>query len=1631
MTTPTPPAVSPYPSLSVASNKSGALNDPPHPKVAAAIDAWKRKLLDLTKRNRALNFKVAKVSTVMIVDKQPAQVFNRLYLREQSMQFKALPEPADGDAKVAPDRESLESAQEDEESDTESTPTGRKNNVYAGRMLDTAQADGLLQTASYSEQLEKGLRRIDERARLTIEEQGVNTLFLALGMLYYTESEDSELVLRAPLILLPVVLKRKSALAGFTVSATDDDPLVNAALAEYLRQSFGIALPELPDSEAMPEDYDLNDWLVAATDAIRFKSRWVVKTEIYLGHFSFQKFVMYKDLEANAPALAVHRLIGLVTGGLMSEDGTGGMPSDIREMDLDRDYAPENTCQVVDADSSQLRAIAAAARNHDLVLEGPPGTGKSQTITNLIAQALAAGKTVLFVAEKMAALQVVHSRLVEAGLGECCLELHSTKANKRAVVDELARSLDVSLAPAASDRGASQRIGAVRSTLTEYVRALHAPYGMLNTSPFAAYGVLARVYAAPRIKYDGPVESLTRAEVDQAERALNDLSASAAQIGIPALHPWRDAAKAFFSEDDLDATRELGNDLVARVGDLRQRADHMAAAFGVPPVTSFSAVGTLSTVATVIASSPGAPAAVLASEMWDSPPLEATALIARGRTLVQLRARVAKRFTKSVLDRTHASDISYVEQRAHGFAAFAAFFDGRFRATKKRWMSYRLPSFRGSLIEQATELKYVDRLMMERKALESADASGRAMFGALWRGEDSSADALDSYLEWVCEFRRVFRKYQLSERAIQLAAQPSPDVSALRSLSSACADAADVLVRLQRAVGWPDNYLMEAGFADIGERVADLVRRVAEGPRWAAFDAAREAVAQGPAACLLPAVLSGEVACADLPKAFLRAFYSRWVSAAVNSREQLARFHTLLHEERLEEFRSLDKRVLLENRTALIRQVRDRVQQQVRRTEVQPAMQFLRKQMARQRGLAPLRRTIKVAGPAIRAIKPCLMMSPLTVAQYLGGEASSFDLVIFDEASQLPAEDAAGAILRGKQLIVVGDPKQLPPTNFFNVLGDQGASALADDGTPLYEDSESILEEFLGVGLPSTRLKWHYRSAHESLIHFSNTSFYDSDLYTFPSVETSTGTYGLQFEFVSQGVYEGKGLNNAEAKRVADAVVTFAKEQATRGDAGEPEWSLGVGTFNMRQQLAIQDELEQRRRNDPSLEPFFASHNERFFVKNLENIQGDERDVIFLSVTYAKGPDGKLRQNFGPLNGENGWRRLNVLVTRARRRMRVFSSMHGDEISASSTTSYGARLLREFLLYAERGHLESATASLSADTESPFEQDILGELVRRGFNVVHQVGVAGYRIDLGVLDEACPGRFLCGIECDGVAYHSSESARDRDRLRQQVLEKRGWTILRVWSTDFFKDRAGQIERLVGLIETCQQRAASSRHDTEIVVEPASLGPSLTPASIINSQVFEVGPASRTDDGSSYRQPVAAPYVFAAGQGKYAGQDITIASLDVLTRAILHVVTVESPIHSDDLMARVVGMWSTKAGRRIAANVGRVCVQAERAGLIRHRGDYFWNVAETCVVRSRAGTQIPGDRIASKEYEAAIREVLAAGHVLSRSELTSEVRSVFGFNRTGALLDAAIGAVIDRMLAEVTLGEVSTGIRLRP
>ena len=432
-------------------------------------------------------------------------------------------------------------------------------------------------------------------------------------------------------------------------------------------------------------------------------------------------------------------------------------------------------------------------------------------------------------------------------------------------------------------------------------------------------------------------------------------------------------------------------------------------------------------------------------------------------------------------------------------------------------------------------------------------------------------------------------------------------------------------------------------------------------------------------------------------------------------------------------------------------------------------------------------------------------MSPISVSQFLAPEAMKFDLVLFDEASQIVPEDAIGAIYRGKYIVVAGDSKQLPPTSFFQkaFFDDDEWDELNDEGLECFD---SILDICTGIGLPENTLRWHYRSKHEDLIAFSNHRFYDDKLITFPSAIAKHDCFGVKFVRVRDGIYYrgGRRDNPKEAEEVANLVFEHFTNY--------PHKTLGVVAFSIAQKEAIDDAIELKRKERPEYEGFFKEDRlEGFFVKNLENVQGDERDVIIFSIGYARDERGQLTMNFGPLNKQGGERRLNVAITRAREKIILVSSIRAsDMVLDSIRNTPGVLTLYHYLDYAERGPVSlQLTNANGGEFESPLEQEVAGEIRRLGYDVVPQVGCSGYRIDLGVIDPANPGSFILGIECDGATYHSSYSARDRDRLREQILKQLGWKIYRIWSPSWVSRREVEISKLRQALQEAKSQTSTS------------------------------------------------------------------------------------------------------------------------------------------------------------------------------------------------------------------------------
>lgn len=539
-----------------------------------------------------------------------------------------------------------------------------------------------------------------------------------------------------------------------------------------------------------------------------------------------------------------------------------------------------------------------------------------------------------------------------------------------------------------------------------------------------------------------------------------------------------------------------------------------------------------------------------------------------------------------------------------------------------------------------------------------------------------------------------------------------------------------------------------------------------------------------------------------LAAAFDRVLYRALARSAFARHPELDRFTGLGQDEARARFKALDRQATELRRTWLASHLANcRVPKGngVGRKSDYTESALIMLELGKQKRHIPIRQLLDRAGAAILALKPCFMMSPLSVSQYLKPGGLRFDLLVIDEASQMRPEDAVGAIARSRQLVVVGDPKQLPPTSFFARM-DGGAD---DDETEDEQvDAESILDLAQAVFRPMRRLRWHYRSRHGSLVAFSNHEFYGGDLIVFPSPAGAGANQGVTATKL-QGVYKAR-TNLVEVAAVCDAAVEHMR--------CHPGRSLGIATMNLVQRDLIAQEMDRRATLHPDVEEYrerWAGTLERFFVKNLENVQGDERDVIFVSTVFGPSePGGRVRQVFGPINGRAGHRRLNVLFTRARQRVHLFTSMTSDDVLAGPDSPRGAQVLKAYLAYATTGRLDAGKVT-GQDADSDFKMFVRNRLRQAGFESVPQVGVAGFFIDLAVRDPDGPGSFLLGLECDGASYHATRSARDRDILRQEVLEGLGWTIHRVWSPDWFRDPAGQTRKLITSIEGVRRARLAS------------------------------------------------------------------------------------------------------------------------------------------------------------------------------------------------------------------------------
>ena len=1531
---------------------------------------------------------------------------------------------------------------------------------------DARHIDDKLQTSLTSEKLQKRLLKMYYDARTFEEEQGVNILFAAIGFLKWTEPDKPETERYAPLILVPVSLSRRSAGSKFRVRYNEEEIITNLSLQEKLKVEFDLTIPAISDDD----DWTPDDYFAEVEAVIQDVDGWeVLRNDIVMWFFSFSKFLMYRDLQTeNWPAnksIEQHPLVqSLLTSGFQSQ------PPILEEGEhLDRVLDPLTTIHVTDADSSQSVAIEEIRQGRNLVIQGPPGTGKSQTITNLIGAAVKEGRKVLFVAEKMAALEVVKRRLDALGIGITCLELHSHKASKRSVLRELDETLRLGRPNVGDVEGLADELRSVRDELNQHAESMCTELEPSSVTPFQAIGELVRLrkkeLAPPIFNLPAALDWDANAFKERVG-ALQDLVDHLANIGNPKLHTWRGVQLGTILPTDQNRIQTASRELLESFNRLRAAVRSLCEPLKTTQALNQTEVEALVSLAKILAAMPDLDRDALMADEWQTKRNQIVELVDSGKELESIETQLEGVFAELAWD----EDVREIRMaiNSHGESFFLLrWINGDYRQAISRFKGLLAGPNPGSTSERVALL---DKLMSGQKIRQQIIADdergriGQRAFGKHWRATSSDWDQLQGICDWeaACQTAVVSQSptdQDADHRALAVSISDASQLTGLadqvvQQLNSWQADFEQFceLVQLNTADAFVQP-LNDESFGNLLSKFTGWANDIESITHWIDYRRRWQNLGELSLIELAAEIHAGRLPADEVIDQFDLKYYDEMTRAAFERFPHLAEFNGTTHENLLASFAQLDRDRMLLARREVARVHYDGMP--VNAANI-GQVGIVRREIQKKRRHLALRRLLRDAGRAVQAIKPVFMMSPTSIAQFLEPGRLHFDLLVIDEASQVPPVDALGAIARADQIVVVGDDKQLPPTRFFQRTSDDDGSEAENHDEFQAGNMESILSLCAAQNVSQRMLRWHYRSRHHSLIEVSNKEFYNEQLYVIPSPEKNSPELGLKHRFVENGVFDrgASATNQIEASAVVDAVLEHVQSCPSR--------TLGVGTFSVSQRDAVLDELERRRREHPEFESFFSSDSyEPFFVKNLENIQGDERDVIFISVGYAKDDNGKLTMNFGPLNNEGGERRLNVLITRARSRCEVFASFRSTDIDLNRTNARGTESLKTFLRHAERNSnpIETSKQEVAASSYSEqFESEVASQLSERGYLVEQHVGTTGLFVDVAIEDPAEDDRFFMGIECDGPDYQSARTARDRDRIRFDVLKRQGWNIDRVWSIDWLHRPQEQLQRLIDRatsisppigndVETLSEADEKSAAETRTDSQSEDGDPT---DDQIDEQAEDAGETqtntkSETPDASKFgdeieRSEQAANFVNPCGVIDYVVADFSVEASDAvhelpskkIQNTILRVVKIEGPVHLDEVSRRVASLYGLKrTSSRVTETVQSHVAEMAAAATI-HQTDEFVSIVDAPVRirdRSKVTHLRKTELIALSEIRVGVQAIIEAHFGATQEDAIIETGRLFGFSATSSQLRERIAGQVEAMLDSEMLVEMDSWLHV--
>lgn len=1320
------------------------MNNAVTPEIKQKIKTWKDRLADLSKRNRLLYFKKDKSPTIEISNPESISIL-----------FEAL--------------------------------TGEEPRPLLIDKLETRQS-GAERT--------KSLKKLRKEANALMKEKGVNSLFIAIGTLTWSVTEKSKEFISSPILLIAVELRKTPRKEEYTLYSTEEGVSLNPVLVQKLSADFGITLPE-SESE-IDQDLGYDELLDRVRQAVAVeRPNWTVENTAYISLFQRTKAAMIQDierLEQDEKIIATHPILQALAGNWTVYESS--IPQTLNARELDELVDPESVFQVLEADSSQQVVIEAAKAGLSFVVQGPPGTGKSQTIVNIIAELIGAKKRVLLVSEKETALEVVFNRLKDCGLEDACLNLHHrTTTNKKDFYQHLNKTASQLEKRHESQEQSSlfHKLRRCHQTLHDHPVRLHQKQQNLNKSAFELYGELLRLKQAKiptlLLQDEESKEQLLEFTLSNVEE-WSDLQLLEARESLRKLSVFlqffRGEQTTVWTRSQLkDFPFEVRSEFSEGIENLRrgiQIAERVRVQLGellggetsstLAELTAlYSAVSHVVTVPPVPEGWPRGTDVRTLHQLFSDLEGDVNAI----RT-----SPIRAKYSSAILDLNLPALLKRY-QNSRGFFCFlrCAYWQVRISTLKCRIVKGRV-----SDEELISDLKQAVHHQELRDKLRDPAYEARLVFRPFFSTEQPDLDGIRRALDWLIKLQQ----HSLDTEKVAVAISSLDSRQELERLR-------DELEANQRQIEAGFNFLLKyfpqdfidslktqsleevEGFLNTAESELDLFQD------WLAYQGLIKQIEALGAGAFLSKLRESEISPESWYPVLEKGVYENWLQYIHSNNPELRNFRSHIHEQVVQEFSELDQ----EQYKVAKERLRQLHAECWREWSIQPTgkqqMSLLRQQSGKQRRHKEIREFITSVPELVTTLKPCWLMSPLAVSQYVDPQVVHFDVVIFDEASQIRTEEAIPSIMRAKQVIIVGDNKQLPPTSFF-------AGTTSDDEDDEDEDIyESVLDE-CWTFMENHTLMWHYRSQDESLIAFSNQKVYDSRLISFPN-PVKDANRGVHFRYVEGGIYDrgGRRDNIREAEEVARLTLEHIQQN--------PHQSLGIIAFSQAQADAIEEQLDQLSGTNPDLAEFCQDDSPYFFLKPLERVQGDERDVIILSFGYGFDSQGQFIHNFGPLSRQGGERRLNVAITRAKCKLVLVASIQAENLDLSRTNSTGVALLKDYLAYAASGgkKLEGNQSEDLTRLNSPLEDDIYQALIERNYVVERWVGCSDYRIDLAVRNDQ-QDEFLLGIECDGVTYHRYPTVRDRDRLRQLVLEKLGWRIYRIWSREWFRDRNTQIEQLI-------------------------------------------------------------------------------------------------------------------------------------------------------------------------------------------------------------------------------------------